>query len=827
MANKWIWGTRRRIEEHQQQKQQQEQQQPQPTVKSKPKKRSTSKVKHTRKTKEEFLYETRQKIKANEQDQKLRKAQQRQQVRQRPSNDIPEMLPDRWERNSHARERIERLKQQFQELPYKHSAREEYQRTGEVPKDIKQQITPPKEVLQVGLGPEYQKSVYEEYIGHKTKRPEGFVGPIAPSGMKSFERLYRKRTSGNISWVIKHGTFKTETGKTKTWGQLKKEEPALYLKKQKGVYQPTFDIRKWSKEHYEKLGYSAGVKQVSYATLQAFDIDMWTKLITKGKGKAQEYALTKDYMMTKKVRSGKPVEAWLEIQTPAYTNVIIPFSIGAGLGYLFRGAGALSTRLSGTATGKLLGHVSTKLPKVIGAAAVGFASYDIGRSIHSKGIGDEETVSKILTYGSQFGFAYAGARSTVKTSGVKRPFVKKELTVFQDKFGTVREVTGQRYIELFGKQFRFGKTLHAIPKAGTQSFGSTISSSQIVPYRPSGLAKYNAPVFGLHPPVGKTTISTSRWGNKLFAETGQGWRSGIDKRGFSLSTKVWPKPKLYRSYETYYRFIVISKSPVGITSKPVWLKQGKSFKGTDIFKTDQQISKELGFGSTQKSGTVTLQKTKTVSKQKQVLQQQTKQEQLVVPESLLKPVYKREMLQLSKQSQAYKMLQGLKTRSAVKPRSLQGVIFGFDFAKSFGLKKDYRLSRKTVSFAGTVPAFGLDRKKAYTSISALGKVVSYSFKTPKFNVSVKGIGKTPKIVDEIVKPKSKPKAVTTSISKVVYKSKDKKKLWYDISSYGKKYKFRKADIPNPFKNMFDKKIKPVSVKPVNFKKVKKNDYVKW
>lgn len=173
MGNEWIWSVRRKIQQNQQKQQQQNEEDQQQKRQSDVK---TKRSRATRKTKEEFLYEVREKIKANE--------------KQKTEN---EKKPIR--KKSDAKVLIEQRKQSLFELPFKQKAREEYQRTGNIPQDIMDEMEPPELIRQMGLSGEYKQEAYESYLGlnkPETVKRGGYTFTLG--GMDTdFERIFKKR----------------------------------------------------------------------------------------------------------------------------------------------------------------------------------------------------------------------------------------------------------------------------------------------------------------------------------------------------------------------------------------------------------------------------------------------------------------------------------------------------------------------------------------------------------------------------------------------------------------------------------------------------------
>lgn len=160
-------------------------------------------------------------------------------------------------------------------------------------------------------------------------------------------------------------------------------------------------------------------KTISYAFLNVFDPSYWGAVSA---GEGQEYLYKKEYNIQQMPGS----DAWLELQRPAYEQVILPFAIGAGVG---AGLGLVAKAGSGLAVGtslggRILGKAMGYFPYVIGGVALGSAAGGIVATKHleeKKALPKGSTVASIVGTGMQFGSAGAGAY-WVSTPGVQDVF---------------------------------------------------------------------------------------------------------------------------------------------------------------------------------------------------------------------------------------------------------------------------------------------------------------------------------------------------------------------------------------------------------------------
>ena len=542
---------------------------------------------------------------------------------------------------------------------------------GKIPDWAREQIEKdiPQNVREVGGEDEYVRASYETYIGYKPK----------PS-QEALEYRFRSSRHYMTSQPVFDG---------KTYPEIKKDEPAVYLRRDKyGEFGLVYDVKQWKREQWEQLGKQplGGLKQGAQAItgsfLNIFDLDYW---FAKDRSK---YLYEKEYRMTKKIHKGKGFESWVDVQIPAYSNVILPlaggYAFGAGLGYLGRmGAGAVKVTGAGAKAVSSAARIVSK-----GGAAVLGGTYAVGEGINigtSFARDTREGVKSVFGYASKLGLAYAGGMAGYRAiSSYKAPVEISHYKVG----GRPEMVTAQKYVSLFGKRVSYGPKSVGLRTDNMIGFSRGVPGS---PVKPDGIAPYYSTEFGMMPSVGEPVVYPSVWNNKIFVETGEGWQPKTKiPKGFEISKKVLPKPKVYRAYETYYFFLVYKPPPIKITTKPIV----KPFKKTtfDVVKPDTDIS-----GPVNKSGKDSFTVLKQPSQKTiNIVESVTKTEALTVPESLLKPVYKRVQSQLSLQEQA--------TRSQL----------------FYDLKKEYSFVRPSISRLSLSPVLIPEQKKV--SVSAVGSL---------------------------------------------------------------------------------------------------------
>jgi len=408
--------------------------------------------------------------------------------------------------------------------------------------------------------------------------------------------------------------------------------------------------------------------------------------------------------------------------------VIAPVSYGAGAGFAlaFRGIGAASIGATGL-TGKVLGGFAARGPWVAGTIISGTVGADIAATAayeEKELVPSGTTIKKIMGTGVMFTSAYYGYKAGAIWKPSK-PIVKKEALIKYGKTGYVEAFGGRSYIELFGKPIYFGKKWFALPKSGMVGMAPKPS----MPYKPPGISK--APTIFGHPPIGKPLVPVGYGqlgtGKYTFITPSDTWQpvTKYEPSPFEISTKVWPKPKPYRSYETYFLMFYGQKPIATITKKPISMKPFHK-TARDVIKSDKQIikdavSKEPGVKVTKfwidKQFLQSLQKTKQITKPKVISKQITSplSKKIVIPRELwkrlwtreplmkpklksrfegLKQIYKQKQISLQKQAQA--MLYGLNIKQASMQTQAFNQVQGFTSAFAFRQRQLYGFAQTSV-----------------------------------------------------------------------------------------------------------------------------------
>jgi len=412
-----------------------------------------------------------------------------------------------------------------------------------------------------------------------------------------------------------------------------------------------------------------------------------------------------------------------------------------------------------------LGALSQIVPRT--AQVIGYGGTILyGTSIGAQAIPSVYKSYKTGDWGSTIGLSTMTGLSLASAyGGAKAGFsiIKPKMHITQFKIKGRDIFKAENYLFNIGKKpvLKYGKTKIVMDKATAEWFRSA--------YAPKGKTWSGVPENKLLPQFTKTRTDylsykpyqgltyTTKWNNKLFIETGAGWQPKPQTivNPYALSNKILPKPKLYRSYEIFYRVIsykpIIGFKPIKINIKPF----KKSFKVADIIKTDKQLFKDLKTGevSVSKQGTISILKPKLI----------TKAEKIVIPKQLLKPVYKRISLQQSiqksamKTQQFYKFKKELASDTKLKQvfatmqsslfRTAQTQAMKLDFTQAQVSRLDYKKSFASMSELQTASAQALriDTAQAQitgtASLQALGqkmrfdliKIPMYDFKTELIN----------------------------------------------------------------------------------------------
>jgi len=470
--------------------------------------------------------------------------------------------------------------------------------------------------------------------------------------------------------------------------------------------------------------------------------------------------------------------------------------IGKGLG--------LATATFGTKVGAGL-RIATGA--TLGGLAVSSSLPSIKRAIDTGDAGELINVGAGFTTAIVSG--YAGAKSIMRPSAPKVEVVQNMIK---------GEITGQKYLFSIGKRpiFRYGAKQVMTPRqawdismAHTPK-GRTWWGESEIP-RIAQFSKARTDYLNYKPFQNNTY--TTRWGNKLFVETGAGWQPQTGKRWLP-STEVYPKPKLYRSYET--KFIVIDFTPYIMKMKGWDFKiipsKPKPFHKTvkDVIKTDKSIEKSLGIGKGQGSGQQQTQtllkppKLKTVQKLKLDTITEVKGVKIAVPKQLLKQVSKyKYMGTMQKQALKMNMFKGLKQAYKVKTNFAQAQALKFApvyksaYAQAFkqayrfapALKYDFAPALKFKQAKMSAFASASLSRQAYATVQ-LPAMAQASAQMPAFDLSLVQTTQT-----ELKQSYKKTKLPTNAISTPKTPAFTSKSL---LSRY--RYReFEEADIEKLFK----------------------------
>ena len=291
----------------------------------------------------------------------------------------------------------------------------------------------------------------------------------------------------SVDWIKRHSLFDDPTTKDEvehfTWPELKQKEPALYLRKKElgdlQAFEIYYDFSRWyaeerGREEKQNL-LLAKVKQAVTGILNFADPYFWVAA-TKGTETQHEFLGRQEYGHEKSFQEGKVLDVWAGSQVPAYTNIIIPFGIGAGFSAAFSGIGVVASTTSGMAS-KALSTFVSKAPWVAMGVISGVAGADIGMTYaleHKGQLPSGSGVAKTVQYGMQFGSAIAGA-SWFKS-------IQPKVEVIQYKVeGKPEMFTAQKYLfELGGKtRLHYGQRMTGMRSGFEPDFTSYSGVTQI------------------------------------------------------------------------------------------------------------------------------------------------------------------------------------------------------------------------------------------------------------------------------------------------------------------------------------------------------------
>jgi hypothetical protein len=592
---------------------------------------------------------------------------------------------------------------------------------------------PPADVKELGLGREYTEYIYDRLVG-KPETPTDVVGPVKPRIISQYEERFKSLPDEEkIRFAEKHYDYKPPTpesekdtgtwwGKAISWFLMPVSEHYQVLKEQ-FIGTPQYGYKEVERQH--------DVLFTGIQTSEKIYTDLWKSGDWLGIGG--------------RVISSTPGLVSMSFGIGTVTKTFAVSSIGSKK--LFN-IGLFKKSVSVTPSKIVDIGITTGFGTSLGLGGV--SAFQQGNIKDWMG-----------TMALSFPLVYYGYKSS---KPVSKPVVGKEVLVKYGEGGYVEAVGGRKYIELFGKQISYGKKIAFIPKRGTQSFATNIRSNMLIPVKPTGLATYTAIKWGYLPEIFKPQVKIfslkTNYKQDIFVEPFKKYIPKEDK----LSNLVFPKPKVYRAYETYYRYIIINKPWVMLTKKPSYIKIKPFHKTTkDIIKSDKQISKDLKKqgGQIQRDGTITIQKTQTIQTPK------IKTETITIPKTLLKPVTRYGYLQEVKLEQKFKGLdQAYKQSYNQMQKQANKLLPMYDTAigtKKLTKQKKTLLYDSTLTFdiyPLTQPKLDLDKTLKQDKIQ-IPKIKPILVQTPKLVTPFPTIPKiippykikTPKIRTPPVKPK--------------------------------------------------------------------------
>jgi len=265
-------------------------------------------------------------------------------------------------------------------------------------------------------------------------KEKGFTERLVISTYPSSSRFLwiGNKYKEKIQYVKDYGKFKVVGDKgevvEKSWHEIKKDNPALYLKYKNDQVVTELDTRRWRTEKYEgRDPFLAGVGKFASGVMVSLDPSFHMSWVTKGtEGISQymadwEYGMRQDYGVgTKDVDIVKYVTGRGVLQSPGYMNIVYPFVGGAAFGAAFKGISLAAKSATGL-IGKVLTQVTSKGPLVAGGVMSGVVGADIGYSFATDPKHTGKGMAKVLQYGMQFGSAIAGAKIGAKAVESYKP----------------------------------------------------------------------------------------------------------------------------------------------------------------------------------------------------------------------------------------------------------------------------------------------------------------------------------------------------------------------------------------------------------------------
>jgi len=273
------------------------------------------------------------------------------------------------------------------------------------------------------------------------------------------------------------------------------------------------DYSKWAKEELYKEGATPKnlLQAGSVAVTQAFNTEVWWAGITKGGAGMSEQIAKTEYGMAKDTTSS-PLVKWVQLQAPAYENVILPLATGGVFKYISAGS---KIAKAGTLTGAAYKYFVK--PAQVGLMVTGSAV--IGADIGYTAAKAPETLGpKMLGLGTQIGMIGVGASSDwgigeskiikgvdVKASNLltkAKSVLPEEFKVKYESLMDKAQVREQMKLESlrYGEKGTVGKAISSV-KGSLSSFVEPLKGFKIESEIGKGKSVSQAPTSGTERPV--------------------------------------------------------------------------------------------------------------------------------------------------------------------------------------------------------------------------------------------------------------------------------------------------------------------------------------
>ena len=314
-----------------------------------------------------------------------------------------------------------------------------YRETGYIPWRVRQQIKQqvPSEIYKYRLYPEYTRAVYEQSIGVDTSAKRILE--------KKYKSEFEKRQT--ISWAKKNLVFiDPDTNEEVTFTELKKKEPALYLKKTSKGFIVEYDPVRWQQEENKKhegdLGYYilkgiSSIFSTERATIAAEQL-FGTGEPTVQEGMVQYYGKRKErylaesqYRYSQLAAKGDTLGIVLRgVSSPAAS---IPIAYGIGIGF-----GVFSQTSLGMTSLATVKGIAVTPTTIVGIGAGSYFAGSVGLSLYDvyskegveglrKSIRDMGVVAPLQVMGFKAGYQ-AGVVYSPKVKAIGRGVIETYYT---------------------------------------------------------------------------------------------------------------------------------------------------------------------------------------------------------------------------------------------------------------------------------------------------------------------------------------------------------------------------------------------------------------